>query len=553
MSAVRTGSRGSAPGTAAPNAAASTRGTAGDDPNWFAPSATRNSSTPSTPSARTTAVAKAGSWASGRARSASAGRSSGRIDRPMRSSANSRPRAGEFERPPTRAARRRGRRPPGSRRRELPGRRPPRRRRPARAPSPRRRRRPPPARWRAVGDASPPPARPPRRRPARPALRRHGLPAGPGSGSPAPRGSRSLRPAPAAAPLPDAAPARTGRSERSAGRRRCAQRPTARAPRYGADLSRGGRGVVPQPARRRAAPGQRLVRCSTVRRTPRAPRPRRRRPAPPASPGGGSSGIGSGTAIIRHTPARPTRDSSAPSSAQPGVGDGGDGRPQPGQLAGQRLRRRSGGSSRKASTAGCSGAADVGAPPSRMPRLLGVAGPARSTSARAWTSRARHLDGHAAQSGGGAASSLGRRPQAPLGPAGRPPDRVSTVSTGPVHRRWTACSAYAARRADGSQRRPSAARRCPSSWSAGLVAALMAFGAIAASDAFLEQQEVQSVCDGAALAAANQADEAARLRRRRRHRAAAHAARPRRRRWPTSSPTAAPGWTPGRPRPTAPR
>ena len=29
------------------------------------------------------------------------------------------------------------------------------------------------------------------------------------------------------------------------------------------------------------------------------------------------------------------------------------------------------------------------------------------------------------------------------------------------------------------------------------VAALMAFGAIAASDAFLEQQEVQSVCDGA--------------------------------------------------------
>ncbi len=41
-----------------------------------------------------------------------------------------------------------------------------------------------------------------------------------------------------------------------------------------------------------------------------------------------------------------------------------------------------------------------------------------------------------------------------------------------------------------------------------LVAALMAFGAIAASDAFLEQQEVQAVCDGAALAAANEADEA---------------------------------------------
>ena len=35
-----------------------------------------------------------------------------------------------------------------------------------------------------------------------------------------------------------------------------------------------------------------------------------------------------------------------------------------------------------------------------------------------------------------------------------------------------------------------------------LVAALMVFGAIAASDAFLEQQRVQSACDGAALAAA---------------------------------------------------
>jgi hypothetical protein len=41
-----------------------------------------------------------------------------------------------------------------------------------------------------------------------------------------------------------------------------------------------------------------------------------------------------------------------------------------------------------------------------------------------------------------------------------------------------------------------------------LVAALMAFGGIAASDAFLEQQEVQSICDGAALAAANRTDEA---------------------------------------------
>ncbi|RFU23343.1 pilus assembly protein TadG-related protein [Geodermatophilus marinus] len=41
-----------------------------------------------------------------------------------------------------------------------------------------------------------------------------------------------------------------------------------------------------------------------------------------------------------------------------------------------------------------------------------------------------------------------------------------------------------------------------------LVAALMAFGAIAASDAFLEQLALQSDCDGAALAAANATDEA---------------------------------------------
>lgn len=41
-----------------------------------------------------------------------------------------------------------------------------------------------------------------------------------------------------------------------------------------------------------------------------------------------------------------------------------------------------------------------------------------------------------------------------------------------------------------------------------LVAALMVFGGIAASDAFLEQQQVQAVCDGAALAAAGRTDEA---------------------------------------------
>lgn len=37
-----------------------------------------------------------------------------------------------------------------------------------------------------------------------------------------------------------------------------------------------------------------------------------------------------------------------------------------------------------------------------------------------------------------------------------------------------------------------------------LIAALMTFGGIAASDAFLEQADVQTICDGAALAAANE-------------------------------------------------
>ncbi len=40
-----------------------------------------------------------------------------------------------------------------------------------------------------------------------------------------------------------------------------------------------------------------------------------------------------------------------------------------------------------------------------------------------------------------------------------------------------------------------------------LVAATMALGAVAASDAFLERQDLQAACDGAALAAANQTDE----------------------------------------------
>jgi len=76
------------------------------------------------------------------------------------------------------------------------------------------------------------------------------------------------------------------------------------------------------------------------------------------------------------------------------------------------------------------------------------------------------------------------------------------MSTGVVHRRWTTPTLPGVRE-DGE--RGSSLPFVLVCW---LVAALMAFGAIAASDAFLEQQAVQAACDGAALAAANQADEA---------------------------------------------
>src|SRR3954447_18508614 len=82
---------------------------------------------------------------------------------------------------------------------------------------------------------------------------------------------------------------------------------------------------------------------------------------------------------------------------------------------------------------------------------------------------------------------------------------LSTLSTGSVHKRWTTVYAPPVPW-DGED--PEAGSTLPFVLVCWLVAALMVLGAITASDAFLEQQEVQSVCDGAALAAANQADEA---------------------------------------------
>ena len=80
------------------------------------------------------------------------------------------------------------------------------------------------------------------------------------------------------------------------------------------------------------------------------------------------------------------------------------------------------------------------------------------------------------------------------------------MSTGRVHRQWTERGLPTV---PGVRRDAAAAERgstLPFVLVCWTVAALMAFGAIAASDAFLEQQEVQSVCDGAAIAAANRTD-----------------------------------------------
>src|SRR3954462_3591228 len=83
---------------------------------------------------------------------------------------------------------------------------------------------------------------------------------------------------------------------------------------------------------------------------------------------------------------------------------------------------------------------------------------------------------------------------------------LSTLSTGSVHKRWTTVYAPPVPWDGEDAERGSTLPFVLVCW---LVAALMAFGAVAASDAFLEQQEVQSICDGAALAAADRADEAA--------------------------------------------
>jgi hypothetical protein len=103
------------------------------------------------------------------------------------------------------------------------------------------------------------------------------------------------------------------------------------------------------------------------------------------------------------------------------------------------------------------------------------------------------------------------RPPAGVVPsAGTSPDRASLDRSTTPHGAWLepgdAPTLRRVRRDGDDAERGSTLPLVLVCW---LVAALMAFGAIAASDAFLEQQAVQSVCDGAALAAANATDEAA--------------------------------------------
>ena len=210
-----------------------------------------------------------------------------------------------------------------------------------------------------------------------------------------------------------------------------------------------------------------------------------------------------GAAAVRAGP------SSDAVQAQPRVGDGRDGVPEPGELAGERpaggpvaveerLHRRlqgrptdRGGRRRRrtpiSSASPAAAAQRVGQRVAPRPRA------SRSTC-RAVCRRARPAP----------ASSTGTG-------RGRRPATRSGVHT--VHRRCPQAVDSGLRLPTlpgvrRTQRRRERGSTLPFVLVCWLVAALMAFGAIAASDAFLEQQEVQSVCDGAALAAANQADEA---------------------------------------------
>ena len=215
---------------------------------------------------------------------------------------------------------------------------------------------------------------------------------------------------------------------------------------------------------------------------------------------------GSGSTMRHSALARPAPGEQRTVETQPGVGDGRDRVAQPG--AAPRPARAGGPMARpgSASTAAADCRRPRGSrePVRRSPRRRR---PRPAACAASGTPRRRASRWTWRQCGRRKARSAGVVHR-PARRAGRPPDRVSTVSTGAVHRRWTGRplpTLPAVRTERDDAERGSTLPFVLVCWT---VAALMAFGAIAASDAFLEQQEVQSVCDGAALAAANRADEA---------------------------------------------
>ena len=428
--------------------------------------------------------------------------------RPRSASARSAPRR-RARRPPSRAAARPGGRAPAPApaRPVPPDRGSP---RPATARSPRRRRPPPPAagRARAAGGLRACELLDDRRAPGDRGRRRAGS---------AIRDSRATATAKSSSccdpqrgePLPGVWISRSWCvRNRSAAAATPAPRAVGRARSTTPHLGRGRRGVRPAPGGAPADDGAQQLRQATASRRPcrrRPPRGPRARPGPPAAGRGDRIGQrrrvtprASGGRAAARAASSCTHESATAATVGPSQ------RSSPASAA-PRVRWQS----RNASTGRLQRAVHVGVVGQPGADLVGRRRPRRAQRpARARTSRAgisMLMPAQCAVRGrtprGASSTGCAARP-------GPPPDRVSTASTGAVHRSWTTgrplrCPACTNDREDGER-----GSTLPFVLVCWLVAALMAFGAIAASDAFLEQQEVQSVCDGAALAAANRADEA---------------------------------------------
>ena len=380
------------------------------------------------------------------------------------------------------------------------------------APSPPRRPPAPPAAPRAAAGGSPRPPRPPRRSPGPPAppimicscrssTRAHRLHA-----------SRELLVLLGHAARPPADGSRAGRWPRGASSRpiageQCALEtvPDQRGDR--ADLRGGRGGVVPEPARRRAAGAEQPLVDGRE-----ADGGRRRRARTRSSSAAGVARRHVQRDRVRHgdghsARARPCGRQQRAVEAQPRVGHRRDGVAEPGSSPAS-ARPAARWLSRKVSTAACSAAADVGGVAQAGADLLGVAGRATQRVRQRGTPRRRASRWTCAavwrcEAAPAPASSTGSA-------AGQATTRSGVHS---VHRRCpqavdNASVCLRCPPCDSDRDDAERGSTLPFVLVCWTVAALMAFGAIAASDAFLEQQEVQSVCDGAALAAANRTDEA---------------------------------------------